>query len=339
MTATALQTEWNGIYYDGVSSTPHRVTVQVRANSMQIIARSGSQLSWQYEDVRQTQGKYSGEEIRFERGNGICETLAISDTAILSSLHQIAPDHVTHFHNPARRRQRVLLTILAGLASIPLLWLTFSWGIPWLSGPITTLIPVSWEEELGKFMVTKLAPPEKQCSNPEVTESLKTIVKTLGQSTQPSPYSFHIHVVDNPTVNALAAPGGHIIVFRGLLEKTQNVEEMTGVLAHEMQHILLRHSMRLLVQQASMGIVLGALSGDVSGIMTFGLQAAHVLQTLSYSRNFEEQADQEGVLLLLRSGLNPQGMMTFFERIDNKLKEGGHTRKFPQISFDSSIQW
>ena len=141
---------------------------------------------------------------------------------------------------------------------------------------------------------------------------------------------FHVHVVDNPTVNALAAPGGHIIVFRGLLEKTQNIEEMTGVLAHEMQHILLRHSMRLLVQQASMGIVLGALSGDVSGIMTFGLQAAHVLQTLSYSRNFEEQADQEGVLLLLRSDLNPQGMMTFFERIDNKLKEGGHTRKFPK---------
>ena len=330
MTSTTLQTEWNGIYYDGVSATPHRVTVQVRQTGMQIIARSGSQLSWHYEDIRQTQGKYAGEEVRFERGNGICETLAISDMAILNSLHQIASDQVTHFHNPTRRRQRVLLTVLAGLASIPLLWLAFSWGIPWLSGPITTLIPVSWEEELGEFMVTKLVSPEKQCTDPQITESLDAIVQILNQSTTSNPYSFHVHVVDNPTVNALAAPGGHIIVFRGLLENAKTAEEMAGVLAHEMQHILLRHSMRLLVQQASMGIVVGALSGDVSGIMTFGLQATQLLQTLSYNREFEEEADREGVRLLLRTGIDPKGMISFFQTIDDQLKERGHSRNLVQ---------
>ncbi|GJL51800.1 M48 family metallopeptidase [Candidatus Nitrospira salsa] len=321
MTSTTLQTEWPGIYYDGVSASPHRVTIQVRPSGLQIIAQSGSQLSWQYQEIRQTQGKYSGEEVRFERGSGICEVLTVSDTAILDCLHTISPDLVTHIHNPARRRWRMLMTGLAGLASIPLLWAAFTWGIPWVSGPVTRLIPTAWEKELGQFMATKLAPPETQCTNPQVVDSLETIVTTLAHSVELNPYSFQIHVVDSPTVNALAAPGGQILVFRGLLEHTETAEEMAGVLAHEMQHILQRHGMRLLVQNFSMGFVVGALSGDVSGIMTFGLQAAHVLQTLSYTRNVEEQADQEGLQLLLRSGIDPEGMLNFFRTINEKLNE------------------
>ncbi len=321
MNSSTQQHEWDGIYYDGVSAVPHHVTVQVRPNGMQIIARSGSQLSWRYQDVRQTQGKYEGEEVRFERGNGICETLAIADSKILYSLHEVAPDQVSHFHNPARRRQRFSLTILAGIASIPLLWAAFSWGIPWMSGPITTLIPISWEEELGEILTTKFAPPEKQCTDQQVVESLQTIVATLSRSIESNPYSFTVHIVDNPTVNALAAPGGQIIIFRGLLKNTQSANEMAGVLAHEMQHVLHRHSLRLIVQQASMGIVVGALSGDVSGIMTFGLQAAHVLQTLSYSRDKEEHADKLGLLLLLRTGINPEGMIQFFKSINPEPKE------------------
>ncbi|GJL62897.1 MAG: hypothetical protein NPIRA04_15510 [Nitrospirales bacterium] len=321
LTSTTLQTEWPGIYYDGVSASPHRVTIQVRPSGLQIIAQSGSQLSWQYQDVRQTQGKYSGEEVRFERGSGICEVLTVSDTAILDCLHTVAPDLVSHFHNPARRRWRLLITCLAGLTSIPLLWAAFTWGIPWLSGPVTTLIPIAWEKELGQFMASKLAPPETQCTNPQVVDSLETIVTTLSLSVESNPYSFHIHVVDSPTVNALAAPGGQILVFRGLLEHTETAEEMAGVLAHEMQHILHRHGMRLLVQNFSMGFVIGALSGDVSGIMTFGLQATHVLQTLSYTRDIEEQADQAGLQLLLRSGINPEGMLDFFRTINEKPNE------------------
>ena len=260
-------------------------------------------------------------------GNGICETLVVSDTTILSNLHQIAPDQVAHFHNPARRRQRLMLTIIAGIVSIPLLWAAFNWGIPWVSGPITTLIPIEWEEELGEFMATKIAPSDKQCTNPQVVESLETIVSTLSESIESNPYSFKIHVVDSPTVNALAAPGGHIFVFRGLLESTQTAEEMAGVLAHEMQHIVNRHSMRLLVQQVSMGFAVGALSGDVSGIMTFGLQAAHVLQSLSYTRDVEKQADKQGMQLVLRAGIDPQDMLHFFQTVETKL--GKNKKKRP----------
>ena len=315
MSVTPSQQKWNGIYYDGVSATAYRVTVQVAPTGMHITARSGGQLSWQYQDVRQTQGRHSGEEIRFERGNGICETLVVSDHGILTCLHKVVPEKVQHFHNPAKRRRRLLLTVCAGLLSIPLFWAIFQWGIPWISSPLTTFVPRAWEEQLGQFMVTRLAPPAKQCTNPEVAETLNTIIQRLDQTDHDHPYTFHVYVVDRPIVNALAAPGGHLIVFRGLLEKTENATEMAGILAHEMQHVLQRHGMRLMIQHISVGFAVGALSGDVSGIMTFGLQAAQVLQSLSYNRAAEEEADRQGIALLTRSGIDPKGLMHFLETL------------------------
>ena len=64
-------------------------------------------------------------------------------------------------------------------------------------------------------------------------------------TTLPEPrYPFRVIVVNNPTVNALATPGGSIVVFRGLLERTENAEELAGVLAHEIQHVMHRHATR-----------------------------------------------------------------------------------------------
>jgi len=317
------QTEWKGRYYDGKSAVAHTVAIQVHSSGLRIMTGAGLEWWWPYGEVRQTQGRYAGEPVRLEHGSGICGTLVIPDSGILQAIHHIAPGQVAYLHNPAKRRNRLLLTILAGLAILPLLWSMFTWGIPWLAGPITALIPRTWEKHLGQFIAAKLAPPQKHCTDPRLTASVESLIERL---TLPlgnnQPYSFHVTVVDSATMNALAAPGGDILVFRGLLQRTDKPEELAGVLAHEMQHILLRHGMRLLVQQLSMAFAVAALSGDASGIMTFGLQAAHTLQTLSYSRSAEEQADAQGMRLLLRAGVDPAGMLSFFEKLNGKHKSG-----------------
>jgi len=182
------------------------------------------------------------------------------------------------------------------------------------------MIPRTWEKEFGQFIATQLASPQTYCTDPHLTASVESLVHQLSLPLGNQPYSFHVIVVDRAIVNALAAPGGDILVFRGLLQRTDKPEELAGVLAHEMQHILLRHGMRLLVQQLSMAFAVAALSGDASGIMTFGLQAAHTLQTLSYSRSAEEQADEQGMRLLLRAGVDPGGMLSFFEKLNAKHK-------------------
>jgi predicted Zn-dependent protease len=116
----------------------------------------------------------------------------------------------------------------------------------------------------------------------------------------------------------MAAPGGYLIVFRGLLQDTDTPEELAGVLAHEIQHVMLRHGMRLIVQHVSMAVIIAALSGDASGMLSYGLQAAQTLQTLSYSRMAENQADEQGLALLQQAGINPEGMMLFFEKLSHK---------------------
>jgi predicted Zn-dependent protease len=72
-------------------------------------------------------------------------------------------------------------------------------------------------------------------------------------------------VVDNSTVNAFAAPGGQVVILRGLLEQTTSAEQLAGVVAHELQHVYLRHSTRAILEQTAGTLLLTAVSGDLSG--------------------------------------------------------------------------
>jgi predicted Zn-dependent protease len=122
-------------------------------------------------------------------------------------------------------------------------------------------------------------------------------------------------IVNNPSVNALAAPGGYVVIFRGLLERTQSAEELAGVLAHEFQHILLRHSTQALLRSASTGLLLAAITGDMTGLMAYGLEGARVLGELRYSRLNEEEADRAGFQMLVDAGVDTAGIIALFEKL------------------------
>ena len=124
-------------------------------------------------------------------------------------------------------------------------------------------------------------------------------------------------------MNALAAPGGYMVVFKGLLDQAESPEELAGVLAHELQHIQQRHATKMLVQHASTGLLLMALTGDVTGVMAYGLESARVLGQLQYSRLAEQEADREGMRLLVAARVDPAGMLAFFD----ELAKGEHPRR------------
>jgi predicted Zn-dependent protease len=147
------------------------------------------------------------------------------------------------------------------------------------------------------------------------------VVTRLESSAAAQPYKFHVVVLDRPIFNAFAAPGGYVVILQPLLKATKTPEELAGVLAHEMQHIIQRHAMKTLVRDLSMGFMVGAILGDVSGIGAFGVQAARTLTTLNYSRDTEEQADRTGMQLLKAAHIDSAGMVSFFTTL--KTKEGG----------------
>jgi Zn-dependent protease with chaperone function len=313
-----MQIDWEGFYLDGRTAARQRARVRLMRSGVEVITEGGLTFLWPYDQVHQTQGFYAGEQVRLEKGGEIAEALLISDAAFLTALHEIAPGLRMRFHDPARRQTRVELTLLAALAVIGIALALYQWGIPLLAAIVAPRVPIAWEERLGLAAVESLSPPAKRCADPALRGAIDDILKALTAPLPNNPFTLRVIVVNDSLVNALAVPGGHVVVFRGLLKRTRTPEEFAGVLAHEVQHVLQRHVMRALLQHASTGLLLVALTGDVSGAMAYGLEAARSLGTLQYSRVAEEEADREGMRMLLAAGVDPEGMITFLEGLKRK---------------------
>ncbi|HET8575511.1 MAG TPA: M48 family metallopeptidase [Methylomirabilota bacterium] len=316
-----MQTDWQGFYLDGQTAVRHPATVRLMRQGLEVTTAGGWTRFWPYKEIRQTQGYYEGQEVRLERGGELPEALLISDLNFLLSLHELAPEVSARFHNPALRRQRVRLTMLAAVGVVVLTVVIYFWGIPALAAVVAARVPVSWEEQLGQSAVGYLAPSEKRCEDPRLNAAVNEIVARLTDAAPKSPYVFRVYVVDAKAFNAFAAPGGYVVVFRGLLERTSTPEELAGVLAHELQHVINRHATRAIIQHASSGLLIAALTGDVTGPLTYGFEAARLLGQLRYSRNAEEEADTEGMKMLLAARVDPAGMIAFFNELMKK--EGG----------------
>ncbi len=327
-TAFLMQHEWQAYYLDGQTAIRHQASVRLMREGLEVRTAGGWTRFWPYDDIRQTQGFYEGEEVRLERGGELPEALLISDLGFLVSLREVAPQFGARFHDPARRGSRLRLTILAAVAVVGITGALYLWGIPALAALVAPRVPVAWEERLGRSAIEHLAPPDLICQDPRRQQVLASIVARLTATVARPPYTFRLFVVNRPQVNALAAPGGYIVVFRGLLEQTGSPEEFAGVLAHEMQHVLQRHATQALIQHASTGLLLAALTGDMTGPLAYGLESARVLGQLQYSRRAEAQADAEGMKMLLAARIDPAGTIRFFEVLMKGDKQPARALKY-----------
>jgi predicted Zn-dependent protease len=122
-------------------------------------------------------------------------------------------------------------------------------------------------------------------------------------------------VVESDIVNAFALPDGKIVVFTGIIDKVKSYDELAALLAHEAAHINGRHSVKMLARNLAGYIFVSAMFSDVNGIMAVIAENAESLQSLSYSRKFENEADREGVYLLLNNNIQPEGMVKLFSRL------------------------
>jgi len=122
-------------------------------------------------------------------------------------------------------------------------------------------------------------------------------------------------VIDSPTVNAFSLPDGNIIVFTGLIHLMNDYDELAGLIGHEVSHVNNRHSMKMLCRNLSGYLFISAVLSDVNGIMAIIGDNVHNLQSLSYSRQFERQADEQGTQLMVLNGINPKGMTDLFTRL------------------------
>ena len=131
-------------------------------------------------------------------------------------------------------------------------------------------------------------------------------------------------IVKDPQINAFAVPGGLFALNSGMVTSSKNMDEVAGVMAHEIAHVAQRHYSRsqeafkgqglLALAGILVGAALAAQSdGDVGGAVMLGTQAALMDRQLSYSRNQEREADRIGMQFMYSAGYNPESMADFFE--------------------------
>jgi predicted Zn-dependent protease len=207
------------------------------------------------------------------------------------------------------------MTAVVALATVVAV---FYWLIPALSIRLAPYLPVSLERRLGASLITQVAPDSKICRAPQAVEAVSRLIEQLVATVLEQPYQFNALLVNDSTVNAGALPGGGIVVYTGLLERTQTPEELAAVLAHEIQHVLNHHATRAWLQQATSGLLLYALVGRIAGGVASGLEGARTLSTLCFSRQSEEEADAKGLQMLVAAHINPQGMIEMFETLQKQ---------------------
>ena len=119
----------------------------------------------------------------------------------------------------------------------------------------------------------------------------------------------------DPVLNAFAVPGGKVVLHSGLILAAESPEEIAGVLAHEIAHVTRQHSMRQLVSTLGLYLLAQAFLGDMQGLMAVLLDNGSYLLTLKFSRDHESDADEVGLGYMRAAGIDPQGMVEMFRKL------------------------
>ena len=123
--------------------------------------------------------------------------------------------------------------------------------------------------------------------------------------------------MDSGLVNAIAFPGGNILLFRGLLEKSPSADAIAGVLAHEMQHVFQRHGTENLLNQVALSGLFKLLTVEANAIAETLFAGVRTLSLLKYTRELETEADALALQLLYRAGVDPVEMLAMFQVLKN----------------------
>jgi len=171
------------------------------------------------------------------------------------------------------------------------------------------LITPEYEKQLGEQMHNSTVPQTL------VDERRTAIMQNFANQLQLSEvYPVKITVLRSREVNAYAIPGGHIVVYTGLLNQMQHYEELVALLGHEVSHINQRHTTRTILKSLSTRLFL-ILFMDVSQVGGILLLNADRLRSLSYSRSLEQEADEEGLKIMQRNNVDVNGMLDMFNRL------------------------
>ncbi|MCL2328655.1 MAG: M48 family metallopeptidase [Bacteroidetes bacterium] len=301
-------------YFDGQSSVPHQITIAAidQLDELRLLYANGASFSWQVDDLC------------FEQ-YGNC--LEIRNKQFSGALLQICDEAFSKMFLAAMKRKNKvdvhhrILSIgfpkIVGIAvgMLALIVLAYFYVLPPVAAKSAVLLPEEFDTYLGDIGMRAFL-YENTIDSAKTAQLEQFAAHIDFENTKPLYFS----VIDSYEVNAFALPNGHIIVYSGILDKMQNSSELAALLAHEAAHVNHRHSVKMLCNNLAGYILISLIFSDVNGIMAVLADNAQQLHSLSYSRKFENESDEQGLKILMDNHIDPNGMVQLFELIEKEDK-------------------
>ncbi|MCU7845581.1 MAG: M48 family metalloprotease [Candidatus Thiodiazotropha sp. (ex Monitilora ramsayi)] len=209
-------------------------------------------------------------------------------------------------------------------------------NLPELGSPSDQYLTPTDEKRLGRAFMLSVKNKTTVLDDPLIEEYIQNLGAALLKQSDASGQDYTFFVLEDPSINAFAGPGGYIGIYSGLILATQTESELASVVAHEIAHVTQKHLLRAFDAANRMSgktaalilasILVGVAGSPDAGIaMATGAQASAIQEQINFTRSNEEEADTVGIQILADAEFDPRAMPVFFERLTHasRLYESG----------------
>jgi len=194
------------------------------------------------------------------------------------------------------------------------------------------------EASIGKQMMRDLRRKKLVNEDVALTQYIQGLGHRLSAYSGADQQPFTFFIVNDPAINAFAMPGGYIGVNAGLIVATESENELASVLAHEISHVTQHHMARSYAKASKMSlpmamamigaIIVGSHNPQAGEAALMASMAGSAQMQLDFTRANEQEADRVGIQLLAKSGFDPSGMASFFQRLQKDTRYYGSMPEF-----------
>jgi beta-barrel assembly-enhancing protease len=306
-----------GRFNDGSRAVSTDVTVSATETGDRAVIRAadGRTLAeWPRRDVRLVERPAAGAPFRFQCGASDAR-LTVAAGVARADLLQLFPDMARR--DGRRHGVRIAALTVAAAAAVILVATLL---LPEIAAGLARLVPGAAAERLGAGTATQLArliaPKEREeapfCEGTAGRAALDDLTERLTANLA-VPYPVRVRVLASPINNAVALPGGHILMFEGLLRRMDDPSGFAGVLAHEIGHVAERHPLAAAIEGAGVALLVGVVVGDITGGGVVGA-VGQAMMGAAYHRDAEAAADGIAVRLLNQAGIRGAGLAAFLDQ-------------------------
>lgn len=321
-----------GEYLDGVRPALQRVSMRLQGEGNQAElelrnSQTGAVEMWRLSKLRVVPDQAVQDGLVLARSDTDPARLIVRDRDAARMILAATP-RVRSLGRTPGAWPRIAILGAAALASIAAILFLL---IPHMADRGADLVPPEVEVSLGEsgFTQTMAMLGARECTNIEGGMALQRMTDRLSVGLD-LPYPLRVRVVDHPMINAFAFSGGHIAVFRGLIDMAETPDEVAAVLAHEIGHVANRDGTRTTLRIVGSFGIGGLVFGDVLGTSGAAGLTQRYLRS-SYSREAEMAADAFAHRQMERAGLPVTAMADMFERM-NRIQSGGDAGVFQHFS-------